>query len=386
MVEFEGFPCIYYFKDLEEDYVKRFSEKNINKEQDVFQVNLQFLKEPGLPASVPDLRSGAYGKDIASIGFYSAGYTLLKKRDYNKAKINLSQAIKINPNHFLAYKFRGLVRYENNEFKLAINDFTEAIRIHPINTGKFNKIKIDNFTEEERNILNSGLSELYYGRGRAYDRNGKKEKALSDFNVALKINPSLLNFDQEQNICSLADKLKSCSLFGISENPTQNYVEIPFFLLFAVQGVCGIAKNLIENKNYNKTIEHLTKLIDIVPTQSIVYELRGLAYYIKKEPHLAIDDFGMAIDIDNQVISKYNEALNLNKSNINIINIESINVSLVRLYHKRGIIYYEIKEYDLAINDFNNILKINSKYDEAKEFIQKINIERNGKNGTAELS
>ena len=266
MIKFEGFPYIYFSENLEKDYVKEYTNENVKKQREIFQINVKIAMMPaqsGTSASInmPDLRTGAFGDDIASIGFYSAGRTLLNKGEIYNAITNLTQSIKLKPDHFIAYKFRGLANYQRKQLKPAIDDFTKAMQFHPININRFNKISLDKLSKDENEIFKAGLSELYYARGCVYKENGKDDAAIDDFNQAFKINPLLKGFEKEQGIISMQDRIAACSAFALSEEEYQQIPKFkPYFLIFAIRGVSHVAKKLIENNKNDNAIKILTEL------------------------------------------------------------------------------------------------------------------------------
>jgi tetratricopeptide (TPR) repeat protein len=187
--ELDGFPLI-SLENLEGNYIEEYTEENIKRKQATFQVSMQFLKNPGLPARSPDPRTGVFGSDFSAVGFYSAGVAFFQKNEFDKAIANFTQTIKIKPNHFYSYKLRGLSFYEKNEIDKSISDFTNAINLDPINTGFLNKINIKNLSIEDYEKIITGLAETYSNRGNAFDEKGEYELAINDYTEAIKIYPN----------------------------------------------------------------------------------------------------------------------------------------------------------------------------------------------------
>ena len=88
------------------------------------------------------------------------------------------------------------------------------------------------------------------------------------------------------------------------------------------------------SKRYKEAEIAISKAIDLAPRAGF-YSNRGNLYYRQKKFDLALDDF--------------NEAL-------------KINSNFSTAYSNRGLIYEEQKKYDLALDDYNKAILINSKY------------------------
>ena len=76
----------------------------------------------------------------------------------------------------MAYSNRGLAYHYLGQLDRAIEDYDEAIRLNP------------------------NLAETYYNRGRAYKEQGKKAEAIADFekSIALTTNPQLIEIARQQ--------------------------------------------------------------------------------------------------------------------------------------------------------------------------------------------
>ncbi|NMG09484.1 tetratricopeptide repeat-containing serine protease family protein [Brasilonema sp. UFV-L1] len=96
------------------------------------------------------------------------------KNNYKGAIADLSEAIRLNPNYALAYYNRGNVRRELGDKQAAIADYNQALRINP------------NYTD------------AYYGRGYVRSDLGDKQGAIADYNQALRINPNYANIYQNR--------------------------------------------------------------------------------------------------------------------------------------------------------------------------------------------
>ena len=92
-----------------------------------------------------------------------------KRKYYKEAIADFDRALEIDPKHTLAYYNRGLAKYAQGKYEEAIADYTEAIRINPKD------------------------AEAYSNRGTAKAKQGDNEGAIRDYTEAIRINPKYAN-------------------------------------------------------------------------------------------------------------------------------------------------------------------------------------------------
>ncbi len=100
--------------------------------------------------------------------YYARGITASEKGEVELAIEDYTQVIKLNPDFAQAYYQRGLAYAKKGEIKLAIADYTKAIEIKP------------------------NYADAYYNRGGAFLRLGEREKAKSDIATARKMGLSII--------------------------------------------------------------------------------------------------------------------------------------------------------------------------------------------------
>ena len=175
------------------------------------------------------------------------------------------------------YLKRGLNRFEKNDFKRAINDFTRAIRINPENTDIYlvranAKIKCENFKKaiEDLNLYlqcNSNSINALLDRGDCYLNLQNIELALKDFNDA----SSFGSVEALKKIKSIESKLQKINNRKVEDEKrikslTQKINENPMNPSFYF-GRAMAHKKAKENKvyNYELAIKDLCKSIDLNP-------------------------------------------------------------------------------------------------------------------------
>lgn len=89
--------------------------------------------------------------------YYDIGKVLLQGKKYEEAIIDFTEAIKLKPDYYLAWVYRGMAYYELKEYNKAIENYDKAIEI-----------------KENDNSA-------YDARGHAYSAIGEHDKAIKDF-------------------------------------------------------------------------------------------------------------------------------------------------------------------------------------------------------------
>lgn len=112
-------------------------------------------------------------------------------------------------------------------------------------------------------------------------------------------------------------------------------------------------------RNYVKAIDLYTEVIKRDPNYKDIYAVRGLAYIWAKNYDLALADYFKAVELTPNNSGLYHNIGNIyrTKGNLDLAiewftkSIEIKDDSLTR--RARGITYFELQKYDLAMNDFN---------------------------------
>ena len=98
--------------------------------------------------------------------YYSRGYSLAMKRNYDRAIADFSEAIRLDPTYNDAYFARGYTYNEKKQFDLAIADYTAAIKLSPKNAS------------------------AYVNRGGAYTEKQDFDHAIADYTTAVRLVPA----------------------------------------------------------------------------------------------------------------------------------------------------------------------------------------------------
>lgn len=249
-----------------------------------------------------------------ALQFYTSGMEKYDQQNFKDALTDFTKAINSNPQDFQAYLWRGHSKYNlgyqhgNKDTKIleeAIADYTMVIQLDPAN------------------------SDAYFYRANAKKLLDRYTEAIPDFTLAIKYDPK-----------------KSDNYY---------YRGLTYYLL----------------KKYWAAIEDFTKTIELNNTIPENYYWRGANYYGAQEYEKAIEDFNQAIALNPGYLDAYffkGDAYYELKDYENAQKAYEFYVArkpdpdvLIFVAH----CLYNTKQYNNALAKYNEVLKINPSYAEA---------------------
>ncbi len=337
--------------------------------------------------------------------YVNRGIVLYTKKDNNEGAISdFNSAIKINHCEVQAWINRGLVYKRKGNLDQAIADFTTALTCLPANPQPVQSLDslpagtTLNAAYFQQAALSSQSAEAYYQRGLAHlDRAGKEpkqakpelDKAVADFTSAIRINPTAAahfvgrasaHMYKEEFRPAIEDFTEAIRLAPGDE------------FTYLHRGIAYHMVNEPDNAISDYTEAHRINPQDVNPLID-----RGIVYYSKKgEYDLAIADFTDALKIDpkeinallnrgiswrekgdpDKAILDFSEALRLGMLTGDVLQFGSKDPEAVRHWdqvaharYQRGTAYVTKTEYDLALADFNESIRLNPK--EARTFVSR---------------
>jgi len=323
------------------------------------------------------------------------GIVLYTKKDNNEGAIaDFNAALKINPREVQAWINRGMVYVRKGDFDQAIADFTEAIKIlgnpEPIKSASASGAP-DRPPPTQAALQGiqaaSQAADAYYQRGLVWNYKKQYDKAIADFNSAIRINPTSANhfvgraaahMNKEEFRPAIADFTEAIRLA-----PGDEYT-------YLQRGIAYHSVNEPDNAIADYTEAHKINPLDVNPLIN-----RGIVYYSKKGLYdEAIADFTEVLRIDrkeinalinrgiswrekgdpDKAVADFSEALRLGLLTGDVLQFGTKDPEAVRHWdqvaharYQRGTAYVTKKEYDLALADFNESLRLNPK--EARAFV-----------------
>ena len=266
--------------------------------------------------------------------FYNnRGLEYLNNGEYDLAIEDFSQAIRMEPDNADAYINRGDAYYWRDEYDPAITDYNQAILLDPNIARAYNKRgnAYDSKGEYDRAIENYSQAILldpnyagaYTNRGNTYVRKGEDDQAIENHNQAILLDPNDALYYNNRGLAYLGKNEYDHAI----ENHNQAILLDPNDALYYNNR--GLAYHCKDE--YDRAIEDYTHAILLDPNDALYYSNRGLSYYYKGDYDRAIEDYTHAILLDP------NDAL---------------------YYNNRGLAYAKKGEYDHAIADHEKALEV----------------------------
>ncbi len=169
--------------------------KNSNLVTAHYNRGLAYLKEGNYDRAIDDFTVVVQLTPNDDRAYYNRGNALALKNFHERAINDYSQAIELSPEKAYLYYSRGLAYQEEEEYyDRAIDDFTTAVTLNPNDKKSYCFLGITHYKKKEYRAaqkyfgkalsIDPAYAEAVAGRGQAYLRSGKMEKALSDFKTA----------------------------------------------------------------------------------------------------------------------------------------------------------------------------------------------------------
>ncbi|AFZ11448.1 Tetratricopeptide TPR_1 repeat-containing protein [Crinalium epipsammum PCC 9333] len=273
------------------------------------------------------------------LAWYGRGLVLYAQKKYSEASVAISTAISKKPDYYPALKLQSQVLTQLKQLDEALVAIEKAIVIQPqdpnlyfIKTSILSDLKRypEAIATIQKGIDISPRAALYWIRGNVYVNQKQWDKAINDYNTAIKINPQYANAylmrggvysDQKQ-----WDK-------AIDDYNTAIKINPQYANAYLMRGDV-----YSDQKQWDKAIDDYNTAIKINSNNAWAYSARGLVYYKQKQWNKAIDDYNTAI---------------------------KINPGDAFAYSARGLVYKEQKQWDKAIDDYTTAIKINPQYADA---------------------
>jgi tetratricopeptide (TPR) repeat protein len=125
----------------------------------------QFAPDVAIEACTTLIQSGRLAPEDLATAYMSRGVSYARRQDYPRAIADYSEAIRLNPLDADAYYNRGISFRRQGDDARGIADFTEAIRLNPRDASAYNN------------------------RGTGYEAQGNHPRAIADFSAAIRLNP-----------------------------------------------------------------------------------------------------------------------------------------------------------------------------------------------------
>jgi len=245
-------------------------------------------------------------KNLSTV-YLKRGDVNFQNENYNWALADFSEAIRLNPDYVMAYGKRKSLYNQMGNCDGAIGDLTELIRIvSPLGGSPpyaFRGLEYDNKSEEyraagdENNFLKyidlaiedyteairlDPTNVAYYIRGIAYGKKGQHDLAIEDYTEAIRLDPNDSHSYDSRGLAYYKRKQYDLAIKDFSEvirlNPDDS----------SCYNWRGIAHH--DQKQYDLAIRDFSEAIRLDPDNSYYYRNRSLVYYDQNQYDLASKD------------------------------------------------------------------------------------------------
>jgi len=207
----------------------------------------------------------------------SVGY--LRAGDLHNSADILKKVLKIQPDNIYALHFLGLVHYQREEYKSAIEYITKTIQLAPTYAEPYNNLGIIFKTLRQKDEairylhkalqINPNLDTAHTCLGHIYHETGLLDEATYHYQETLQLNSSDTEIFKSLGI--VYAKLKKYDLAAqlfkrtLQINPTDAYIYLALALVIKEQGLL------------DEAIPYFRKAIELNPSDASAYKFLGIA-------------------------------------------------------------------------------------------------------------
>ena len=235
-------------------------------------------------------------QSISAETYFIRGYEKSELGDYKRAIADYTQAIRLKPDYALAYYNRGTAKVELGQYFAAIVDLDTAIHLKPnyadayvgrgIAKGKLGQYLAEISDYDTAIRLKPDYALAYYNRGSAKGKGSKHSAAIADFDTAIRLKPDYVDAYVGRGIAKtrIGDYFAAIANFDtairLKPNDAEAYVGRGF-----VRARIG---------DYFTAIADFDTVIRLQPENAIAYFNRGNAKAIQKRYWEAKQDLRIA--------------------------------------------------------------------------------------------
>ena len=151
-----------------------------------------------------------------STAYHTRGWFYVALGQYNQAIADFDKAIRLDPKNAMTYYWRGFAHCATGQYDRAIADAAEAHPLDPENDSA--SWELWHFARDSQAISLDPQDAYSYGqRGRAYANHGEHQRAVADFNAALRVEP--------QDAITYNDRALSYAALGQHDLAISDYSE-----------------------------------------------------------------------------------------------------------------------------------------------------------------
>ncbi len=269
------------------------------------------------------------------------GDALLQKKEFAQAIADYDRIIEQNPWDCEALYRRGCARLDLKQLDQAIEDFNRAIDQEPTR------------------------GDIYYTRGCAWSEKQAYDEAIADLTEAIVLDPEDANAAWRYVRRGHAWKAKHEFDRAIADFTEAIKLQPHDPALYLQRGNVWV-----EKKDFSRAIADLSVAVKQAPKAGGFYAARGIAFHKNKEYASALEDFGQAISLDLQNSASYLllrsnvwvEKKDLTSAIADLSAAIKQAPTVASFYTARGMAFRRNKEYDRAIQDLDQAIRLDKNW------------------------
>lgn len=309
--------------------------------------------------------------NVVSAPFHrKQGDLLVNKADFKQAVAEYTEAIRINPEDTVALVSRGSAYSKLNQQSQAIADYDAVIRLRPDSAlayrnrgnayrlqGKFDQAVRD-CTEAIRLDPNDAIAWGY--RGEVYHSEGKEDKAIVDYTAAIRLRPRDPALYADRGFSYLEQRKLDAALADYEEALK---LKPKYPIAFKNRGYAYYLMG-----KYDKAIADANMAIHLDPKYAAAYNGRALAYHAQREYGRALADYAEALQLSKDAVIYVNRAetyVAMKNYDLALGDYDQalrLDARSARVHNDRGYTFALQKDYAKAIADYSEAVAINPKY------------------------
>jgi tetratricopeptide (TPR) repeat protein len=231
--------------------------------------------------------------------------------EYKKAFIDLNESLRANKKNAMTWSNRGIVLNAQGQFKRALIDIDYAIKLQPkFAKAHFNRgVVLSGVSNNEEALksfdkaieLNPKNPWFYLSRGSAHQANGDADKAEQDYRKAIELNKRIADsYVGLSNIYLAKNELDEAFQWADKAVETQSRNA----MALNARGWILYKQDKVDDAMYD-----LNRAVRYAPRLPIAYNNRGVCHVANKDYEDAIADHNKAIDLSDSAVSRINRGV-----------------------------------------------------------------------------
>ncbi len=299
--------------------------------------------------------------------FVTAGRIELSEDRNTEAIRNFNTAIQARPDHFEAWFFRGIAKFNLNDYAGSLNDFNETIRLHPLYARAYHyrgivNDRMTNYYDAKTDFkkaleIDPYNAELYVAAGATDMHLDDFESAIKNYDMALLIYPRLSNAWLNRGIAKRLSGLKEEALSDLDKAVFHDHFDSEAWVRR------GILRS--ELNDFEGALSDLDQALKLDAQNPAVYFQRAHIRLLQGDTLQALNDFEQVNILDTRnALTYYNRALihslrnELPEAKVLYQQVILINPTNIYSHFNLGVINFQMEQYREAEKDFTNAIDL----------------------------